>query len=194
MTATIPIYKLQTLPVAVSFTHAPKAYLDSPLDFISRPETVSVAVRRDGTEEISELVVGDIDFSDITPEKHVFSFDAADIENAKILDNTKKFEVILQLPDGIGTGKVDVLKDNITIEGASENSVYDIEIEGSGTVNVCAASDDIANIKPEDIHGVINLADVEVDEAGQRLPIRFTVMTSENCWVSGTYFATVKLR
>lgn len=194
LTATIPIYKLQTLPVAVSFTHAPKAYLDAPLEFVSRPEKVYVAVRQDGTDELSELVVGEIDFSAITPVKHVFAFDTADIKNAKILDNTKKVEVTLQLPEGISTGKVNALKDNITIEGADENSVYDIEIEGSGIVTVCADTNDIADIKPNDIHGVINIADVDITGDGQRLPIRFTVMYSEDCWVAGTYFATVKIR
>ncbi len=194
LTATIPIYKIQTLPVSVTFTHTPKAYLDAPLSYVSRPETVHVAVRQDGTEAISELVVGEIDFSTITPVKHVFAFDTADIKNAKILDNTKKFEITLQLPDGISSGKLEVLKDNITIEGADENSVYDIEIEGSGIVTVCADTNDLPDIKPEDIHGVISLTDVDVTAEGQRLPIRFTVMYSEDCWVSGTYYATVKIR
>ena len=194
LTATIPIYKLQTLPVTVSFTHAPKAYLDAPIEFISRPETVYAAVRQDGTEELTELVVGEIDFSAITPVKHVFTFDTVDIKNAKILDNTKKIEVTLQLPENISTSKVNVLKDNITIEGAAENSAYDIKIEGAGTVTVCANSNDITDIKPEDIHGVINLTDVEVNSAGRRLPIRFTVMSSEDSWVSGTYYATVKTK
>lgn len=194
LTATIPIYKLQTLPVTVSFTHTPKAYLDTPIEFISRPETVYVAVRQDGAEEISKLVVGEIDFSEITPVKHVFSFDTVDIKNAKILDSTKKIEVTLQLPDNISTSKVNVLKDNITIEGATKNSAYDIKIEGAGIVNVCANSNDIPDIKSEDIHGVINLADVEVNSTGRRLPIRFTVMSSEDSWVSGTYYATVKTK
>lgn len=194
LTATIPIYKLQTLPVTVSFTHAPKAYLDAPIESISRPENVYVAVRQDGTEELTELVVGEIDFSAITPVKHVFTFDTVDIKNAKILDNTKKIEVTLQLPENISTSKVNVLKDNITIEGAAENSAYDIKIEGAGTVTVCANSNGISNIKPEDIHGVINLTDVEVNSAGRRLPIRFTVMSSEDSWVSGTYYATVKTK
>ncbi len=194
LTATIPIYKLQTLPVTVSFTHAPKAYLDAPIEFISRPETVYAAVRQDGKEELTELVVGEIDFSAITPVKHVFTFDTVDIKNAKILDNTKKIEVTLQLPENISTSKVNVLKDNITIEGAAENSAYDIKIEGAGTVTVCANSNDIPDIKPEDIHGVINLTDVEVNSAGRRLLIRFTVMSSEDSWVSGTYYATVKTK
>lgn len=194
LTATIPIYKLQKLPVTVSFTHAPKAYLDTPLKFDSIPETVYAAVLQEGTEEISELVIGEIDFSTITPVKHVFSFDSSDIKNVKILDNTKKIDVTLQLPEGIATAKVNALKDNIVVEGADADSAYDIQFEGSGIVNVCAGSAEIQDIKPEDIHGVINLTDIEVNSAEQRVPIRFTVMSSENSWVSGTYYATVKIK
>lgn len=194
LTATIPIYKLQTLPVTVSFTHAPKAYLETPLKFDSRPETVYAAILQEGTEELSELVVGEIDFSTITPVKHVFSFNSSDIKNVKVLDNTKKIDVTLQLPEGITTAKVNALKDNIVVEGADADSAYDIQFEGSGIVNVCANSDEIQDIKPEDVHGVINLAGIEVNDTEQRLPIRFTVMSSENSWVSGTYYATVKIK
>lgn len=194
LTATIPIYKLQTLPVTVSFTHAPKAYLETPLKFDSRPETVYAAILQEGTEELSELVVGEIDFSTITPVKHVFSFNSSDIKNVKVLDNTKKIDVTLQLPEGITTAKVNALKDNIVVEGADADLAYDIQFEGSGIVNVCANSDEIQDIKPEDVHGVINLAGIEVNDTEQRLPIRFTVMSSENSWVSGTYYATVKIK
>ena len=194
LTATIPIYKLQTLPVTVSFTHAPKAYLDTPLKFTSRPETVYAAVLQEGTEELSELVVGEIDFSAITPVKHTFSFNSSDIKNVKVLDNTKKIDVTLQLPEGITITKVNALKDNIVVEGADADSAYDIQFEGSGIVNICANSDEIQDIKPEDIHGAINLAGIEVNDTEQRLPIRFTVMSSESSWVSGTYYATVKIK
>lgn len=192
LTATIPVYKIQTLPVSVSFTHSPKEYLNNPLKYSSVPSTVNVAVLQDGSGEVSVLDVGEINFSQITPDKKVFEFDATDIKNAKILDNTEKIYIYLQLPETIVTESLSVYKNNIIIEGAQNEDVFSIDFSDSKTVTVCSSTKDQVEISPESLQGKIDLTGVTVTTEGKRVPIEFNVKYSDESWVAGTYYATVK--
>lgn len=192
--ATIPVYKIQTLPVGVSFTHAPKAYLDNPLNFVAKPATVNVAVRQDGQEIGSALNAGEIDFSEITPDSNVFTFETSEIENVKFLDGTKEIVIALQIPVGIEMNTLSVIKNNIVVEGAPDDSAYDVSVEGPGIVTVCADSKDIADISSDDILGTVDLNGITISERKQNVPVRYTVKYSENCWVAGTYFVSIKTK
>lgn len=194
LSATIPVYKIQTLPATVSFAHSPKEYLDNPINYSINPTTVNVAVLQDGSGDVSSINVGEIDFSEISPEKKVFSFDASEIKNAKILDDIEIFSVTLQLPETINSKKVSVVKNNIVIEGAENDDIYALDFSELNSVTVCSGSGSVSEVSYESIHGTIDLTDVTVTSEAKRVPVEFNVQYNDNSWVVGTYYVNVKLK
>ena len=97
LAVTIPVYKIQTLPVDVSFIHMPSDNIDEILSYTCSPQTVSVAVRQDDDIDATELIVGQINYNDIVAGQTVFTFNSSDIENIKVLDGTETFKVKIEI-------------------------------------------------------------------------------------------------
>ena len=194
LAATIPVYKVMSLPVTATFTHSPKEYINNPLEYTVTPSSVNVAVLQDGSGELSSLEIGEISFSEISPDKNKFEFPASDVKNAKILDDVEIFYVQLKLPETIATESLHIEKSNIVLEGAPEDDVYSVDFTDLSYITVCSGTANLKDITSESVSGTINLEGIEVKEEGVRLPIEFNVKYSDDSWVVGTYFATVKLK
>ena len=65
ITVTVPVYQITTLPVTVSFSSTPSAYIDNPPKVRISPSTIHVAVDPDKLEGMKRISIGTIDFSEI---------------------------------------------------------------------------------------------------------------------------------
>lgn len=194
LAATIPVYKVMSLPVTATFAHSPKEYIDNPLEYTVTPSSVNVAVLQDGSGEISSLEIGEISFYELSPDKNKFEFSASDIKNAKVLDDVDTFYVQLKLPDTITTESLHIEKNNIVLEGAVEDDVYSVDFNDLNYITICSGSDNLKDITSKNVSGTINLEGIDITAEGVKLPIEFNVKYSDDSWVVGTYSATVKLK
>ena len=191
--ATLPIYKIMTLPVSVSFKNSPSAYLDNTLKYSCSPSSVRVAVMQNGSRDESSLEVGEIDFSSLSPTSNSFVFDAASLSDIKILDGTTKFNVKVDM-SSVSSYKIIADKKNVVVTGSTDNVIFDIVLENSGEVSVCGKSSSLAVLDSDNISGVINLNNVIVDKNGTRVPVTFSIKSDSDCWVTGTYNALIKIK
>lgn len=190
---TLPVYKIQTLPVSVSFKNSPSEYLNKPFEYTTTPESVKVAVMQNGSNNDETLEVGTIDFNEITETNSVFVFNASELVDVKVLDGTESFKVKLDTA-GILSKMIKADNANITASGADSNVTIDITIENSGNINVCGPKDSLVNISDKDISGTIDLSDVELSSKGNRVPVNISVNNFNDCWATGTYYAFVKTK
>lgn len=190
---TLPVYKILTLPVSVAFKNSPTGYLEKPLNYTCNPSVVKVAVMQNGSKDDKSLEVGIIDFAEITPVNNTFVFNAADINDVKILDGTSRIYVRIAT-ESISTARVTADTQNIIITGSKDNVSFALSLENNGDVTVCGNSSSLKNIESNDISGVINLNNVVVDNKGTRVPVTYTIKSNPNCWVTGTYYAIVKIK
>ena len=113
---TLPVYKMQTSAVSVSFKNTPSDYINSPLLYSISPSRVRVAVLQNGSDTTNSLEIGTIDFANITPSNGSFTFLASNVKTAKFLDGTTSFNVEVNT-DGLSTKKLEPNINSIMITG-----------------------------------------------------------------------------
>lgn len=183
---TLPVYKMQTSAVSVSFKNTPSDYINSPLLYSISPSRVRVAVLQNGSDTTNSLEIGTIDFANITPSNGSFTFLASNVKTAKFLDGTTSFSVEVNT-DGLSTKKIEPNINSIMITGGSGVSAGNVDLSSIGSVTVVGTQTALASVNANMLEVNINLTNIKLEEGENTVPVTVTLKNSKNCWVSGSY-------
>lgn len=187
---TLPVYKMQTSAVSVSFKNTPSDYINSPLLYSISPSRVRVAVLQNGSDTTNSLEIGTIDFANITPSNSSFTFLASNVKTAKFLDGTTSFSVEVNT-DGLSTKKLEPNINSIMITGGSGVSAGNVDLSSIGSVTVVGTQTALASVNANMLEVNINLTNIKLEEGENTVPVTVTLKNSKNCWVSGSYSAVI---
>lgn len=187
---TLPVYKMQTSAVSVSFKNTPSDYINSPLLYSISPSRVRVAVLQNGSDTTNSLEIGTIDFANITPSNGSFTFLASNVKTAKFLDGTTSFSVEVNT-DGLSTKKLEPNINSIMITGGSVVSAGNVDLSSIGSVTVVGTQTALASVNANMLEVNINLTNIKLEEGENTVPVTVTLKNSKNCWVSGSYSAVI---
>ena len=187
---TLPVYKMQTSAVSVSFKNTPSDYINSPLLYSISPSRVRVAVLQNGSDTTNSLEIGTIDFANITPSNGSFTFLASNVKTAKFLDGTTSFNVEVNT-DGLSTKKLEPNINSIMITGGSGVSAGNVDLSSIGSVTVVGTQTALASVNANMLEVNINLTNIKLEEGENTVPLTVTLKNSKNCWVSGSYSAVI---
>lgn len=187
---TLPVYKMQTSAVSVSFKNTPSDYISSPLLYSISPSRVRVAVLQNGSDTTNSLEIGTIDFANITPSNGSFTFIASNVKTAKFLDGTTSFNVEVNT-DGLSTKKLEPNINSIMITGGSGVSAGNVDLSSIGSVTVVGTQTALASVNANMLEVNINLTNIKLEEGENTVPVTVTLKNSKNCWVSGSYSAVI---
>ncbi len=187
---TLPVYKMQTSAVSVSFKNTPSDYINSPLLYSISPSRVRVAVLQNGSDTTNSLEIGTIDFANITPSNGSFTFHASNVKTAKFLDGTTSFSVEVNT-DGLSTKKLEPNINSIMITGGSGVSAGNVDLSSIGSVTVVGTQTALASVNANMLEVNINLTNIKLEEGENTVPVTVTLKNSKNCWVSGSYSAVI---
>lgn len=187
---TLPVYKMQTSAVSVSFKNTPSDYINSPLLYSISPSRVRVAVLQNGSDTTNSLEIGTIDFANITPSNGSFTFIASNVKTAKFLDGTTSFNVEVNT-DGLSTKKLEPNINSIMITGGSGVSAGNVDLSSIGSVTIVGTQTALASVNANMLEVNINLTNIKLEEGENTVPVTVTLKNSKNCWVSGSYSAVI---
>lgn len=187
---TLPVYKMQTSAVSVSFKNTPSDYINSPLVYSISPSRVRVAVLQNGSDTTNSLEIGSIDFSQITPTNNSFTFLASNVKTAKFLDGTTSFSVEVNT-DGLATKTLEPSINSIMITGGSGVSAGNVELDSIGSITVVGTQTALKSLSSDMLEISINLTNTKLEEGENSVPVTVTLKNSKNCWVSGSYTAVI---
>lgn len=187
---TLPVYKMQTSAVSVSFKNTPSDYINSPLLYSISPSRVRVAVLQNGSDTTNSLEIGTIDFANITPSNSSFTFLASNVKTAKFLDGTTSFNVEVNT-DGLSTKKLEPNINSIMITGGSGVSSGNVDLSSIGSVTVVGTQTALTSVNANMLEVNINLTNIKLEEGENTVPVTVTLKNSKNCWVSGSYSAVI---
>ena len=187
---TLPVYKMQTSAVSVSFKNTPSDYINSPLLYSISPSRVRVAVLQNGSDTTNSLEIGTIDFANITPSNNSFTFLASNVKTAKFLDGTTSFNVEVNT-DGLSTKKLEPNINSIMITGGSGVSAGNVDLSSIGSVTVVGTQTALSSVNANMLEVNINLTNIKLEEGENTVPVTVTLKNSKNCWVSGSYSAVI---
>ena len=187
---TLPVYKMQTSAVSVSFKNTPSDYINSPLVYSISPSRVRVAVLQNGSDTTNSLEIGSIDFTQITPSNGSFTFLASNVKTAKFLDGTSSFSVEVNT-DGLSTKTLEPGINSIMITGGSGISAGNVELDSIGQITVVGTQTALKSVNANMLEISINLTNTKLEEGENTVPVTVTLKNSKNCWVSGSYTAVI---
>lgn len=187
---TLPVYKMQTSAVSVSFKNTPSDYINSPLVYSISPSRVRVAVLQNGSDTTNSLEIGSIDFTQITPSNGSFTFLASNVKTAKFLDGTSSFSVEVNT-DGLSTKTLEPGINSIMITGGSGVSAGNVELDSIGQITVVGTQTALKSVNANMLEISINLTNIKLEEGENSVPVTVTLKNSKNCWVSGSYTAVI---
>lgn len=187
---TLPVYKMQTTAVSVSFKNSPSDYIKTPLQYSASPSRVRVAILQNGSDTTNSLEIGSIDFSQIGLSDNSFTFLASNIKNAKFLDGTTMFTVDVNT-DGLTSKTLEPNINSIMISGGSGVSAGNVDLSSIGSVTVIGTQTALKSVTADMLEISIDLKNSKLEEGENTVPINVTLKNSMNCWVYGSYTATI---
>ncbi len=191
VTVTVPVYRITNLPVVVDFSNTPAAYIENAPKVTIRPSNIDVAVDPDRYSDMGEISIGTIDFSRIESGTTTLTLKASDMTEGVPLDSDDEFEVTIDVGN-LSTRTIEISNPSIKVT----NNATDLSVRPQAdtiTVTLIGPEDDLEALTASSISFTADLAGVDLEEGTTRLVLTPTV-SSETCWVYGSYSCRATIR
>ena len=190
LTVTIPVYRKTTLPVTVSFSGTPSAYISDAPSVTIRPSSMDVAVDPDKLKDMKKISIGTIDFSRLEPGTNTFTLKASDMTEGVPLDEDETFTVTVEMGN-LASRTLTIAKPDIKVQGNATDFTVTPSAR-STTVVLYGPEDDLAALTASNISFQLDLSGKELETGTTEMTLT-PVVNSETCWVYGTYKTTVTI-
>src|SRR5699024_5414287 len=124
LTITIPVLREMQLDVVANFAGKPSNLDMSDFDISYSVDRVNAGVLEDA--DISQAVIGSIDFSKLNTGENQFTFNVDSLDGFVILDNIHEIRVTVNVPSDYTKKTVSVSSDNIRVINAPQGYNADI--------------------------------------------------------------------
>ncbi|MGN0669327.1 MAG: YbbR-like domain-containing protein [Oscillospiraceae bacterium] len=188
VTVNIPIFKQKELPLKITINYPANFDADS-LKYEIRPETITVAAPNNTIDNQSQLDIGTINLSDITPNSNTY-LPIVLPDGYKNLSGNNSATITWKT-ENYGLLDYTVTSDDIEIKGTPDN--YNVSLTTTAlTVTVTGPSDLITGIVKGDITATVNLMGVTLRPGTQDVTATVSIKgTGQKCWVTGDYKVTI---
>lgn len=187
ITMSIPVLKEMVLPTAVEFINAPAYFVTNSVNCSVYPSSVKVGVPVEQIDDIKEMVIGTIDFSQIDAGNNSFNIPADSLTEYEILNYDSNFRVSINM-SSFTSKSVSVPASNISITKQKSGYSSTVAVSDSVNVKIIGPSDALAGISGKDVKAEIDLTDVSLKEGVNAVDVRFTVNSANSdCWVFGEH-------
>lgn len=186
-TVSVPIYKVKTLPLSVSFTSNQSNFDISSLKYSLSVDEITIASPDNSIDNLSKIDIGEISISSLNL-KDIINGVTLTIklpEGYKNISGNQVVKVFFDDSESYGQLGFTVPKANFNITNAPSN--YNIEIlTNELAVNVVGLSTSIQEMTSDDITISINLLGLEITEGAKSVTVSFRIAgTNVGSWVTG---------
>ena len=188
VTVNIPIFKQKELPLKVTINYPANFDADS-LKYEIRPEMITVAAPNNTIDNQSQLDIGTINLSDITPNSNTY-LPIVLPDGYKNLSGNNSATITWKT-ENYGLLDYTVTADDIEIKGVPDN--YNVSLTTTAlTVTITGPSDLITGFAKGDITATVNLMGVTLRPGTQDVTATVSIKgTGQKCWVTGDYKVTI---
>ena len=188
VTVNIPIFKQKELPLKITINFPANFDADS-LKYEIRPEMITVAAPNNTIDNQSQLDIGTINLSDITPNSNTY-LPIVLPDGYKNLSGNNSATITWKT-ENYGLLDYTVTADDIEIKGVPDN--YNVSLTTTAlTVTITGPSDLITGFAKGDITATVNLMGVTLRPGTQDVTATVSIKgTGQKCWVTGDYKVTI---
>lgn len=189
-TVTIPVYKLAKLPVSVDLTNMPTGMTEDDVNISYSVSSLNIAGEASTIDGMKSVVIGTVDFSELTDAETSFNFDVSSIAGIKIKSKVSSIRVTIDL-SGYQSKKITLPTSSIEIVNTKNKKVTilteSLEIKAAGLTT------SVKSISASNISAVLNIDEDVENGDNQKLPL--TLKTNvQGTWVVGTYEVEVNIK
>lgn len=190
---TIPVYKQAQLPVELAFKNAPLLYLENPPTYSVTPGFALFGIEENILEDMTAVDIGTVDFSELKPGENKFNFKSSDVKEAKVLDKTEQFTVVIKLEKN-NEKTLDFKKSNVSILRLTENAKAEPIKMNFSEITVYGSSESLENITRDDIFAEVDFNNEEIGPGLMTKPVKIFAKGYDDCWVYGKYEITYDIK
>ena len=194
LTITIPVLKAMDLDVTANFAGKPSKININDFNVTYSVNRVSAGVLEN--VNITEAVIGSIDFSKLKAGQNKFTFNVESLDGFVILDNIKEIEATVTVPSGYADKTVSVGANNIKIINAPKGYKASVVGISNSNVTVIGTESNLESLSGSNVTLVVDLSGIDekkVKEGVSSYKITTTLGNSDTCWIYGDYTADVKI-
>ena len=188
---TVPVYKKAILNAGVSFTNKPADYVDAmPFDVTVSPAKAEFGLSENKLENTTEFEIANIDFASLKEGKNVFTVNSSDITGGVVTDSTEKFTVTVNV-NGMKSVTIETPSqvEFINTQEEINPESYDIQFN---KVKIIGPEEEINELNSDNAVLYIDMS--KVTDASKTQVTAPVILSSNRCWLSGEYTATVILK
>ena len=190
VTVTVPVYKIEALPVTVEFTNSPSKFVTEKPQYTCSPAVVRVAVLQNGTG-MDSLKIGTVDFSNLKPGNNTFKYSLDDVDGIKPLTSTpSSVSVRISVP-AAESATISVPTDNISVSNAPEGYSIVFSSDKIDNVMVYGSMSELTSISSGSLKVRLDLGTVTVKPGRNTVSVPLYLKDTENSWIYGKYTVTL---
>lgn len=187
VTVTIPVYKLESLQVAVDYDNKPEKLIKDSVDTVFSVKKLQGAIN--GDADVDKAMLGTIDYNRLTLGDNEFSFDVSNIDGVSVVDDKlKEIKAVVTVNEDIYR-KTDftVTAENVVTKNVPVGKkVNSIKIDNT-SVSVISPKD--VNVELKDVMLLCDLSTKSDDDVYKAI---LMVKDHDDSWVYGQCNVTIK--
>ncbi len=186
---TLPVLKIQEIPLSISFLNLPSSFPEHELRYNISNETILLAGPADRIDDYSEINLGYVDMKNLLPTS-TFAYDISLPSDFVNIENIQTVLVEFTMDD-LTTKDFDV--DNLVVVNQPAN--YDITVTTKSLPNVTMVGDQelLDSLTSSDIVAEVNISGSNLSVGQIQVPVSITAPNKGLVWANGNYQAIVTI-
>lgn len=178
----VPVYKLGTLPLDISFTNVPDGFDVSTLDYVLSTDEIEVAGSESVIDNLGTYTVGYIDLTSFSI-GDVYTFT---VELPSGLINRGPETITVTFPrENISSKRIAVT--NIQVVNVPTNYTVSVVTTRIENVTVIGPAADVTALLPGSVVAIVDFSTLTLESGRYSVPVTFKVTSNATTWVAGSY-------
>lgn len=195
-TMTVPVYRVKTLPLNISFTY-PAGFDSSSLKYTITPSEITIAAPAADVsiESLERIDVGEVDLSDITfRDLQGIRLPISLGEGYKNLSNYSVAQVSFKDTENYSRREFSVSTENFTVLNGSQDYDYSF-VTGLLDITAVGPSDILFDLNSDDIIGTVNMLGTPSEEGTKNVTVSIRISGQNvNAWICGDYKLDISVK
>ena len=183
----LPVLKITELPVSVDFNEMPEGLDEGSITVRFSQDSIEAGILE--SADISNAVIGTIDFSEVGIGRNTFDFDVTNLKGITVLDEElKTITATVDVSSSYKQNTISLKRSDVLVEGLEDGKEATV-------INLSRYYATV--IVPKDVSMSSLEFEMKVDVSEKSddntYPLTITILNNDDSWVLNTYTATVDI-
>ena len=183
----LPVLKITELPVSVDFSEAPEGLDEGSITVKFSKDSIEAGILE--SADISNAVIGTIDFSKVEIGKNTFEFDVTNLRGITVIDeDLKTITATVNVSSSYKQKAISIKRSDVLVEGLEDGKQASVRNLSRYYATVIVPED--VSVSDLEIEMKVDVSEKSDDST---YPLTITILNNDDSWVLNSYTATVDI-